>query len=209
MKSYKGILITIVVIFVLLFLLGPYFIVEEGDQAIVIRFGKVIRTETEAGLKIKMPLVDRVRYYPEKIQSLYGDAKQYPTKENLYIRVDITAQWKIQDPGLFYERIGDMASAHMRLDVEISAIARSVIAAHPLREVVRNSNLINDIQRKDVYWSYEPIKKGRVKLSGEMLKAAATMTREYGIMLIDVGIRQIKVPDVITRKAYRQMIKAD
>ncbi|NIM14331.1 MAG: protease modulator HflC [Candidatus Aminicenantes bacterium] len=209
MKPYKGILITIVVIFVLLFLLGPYFIVEEGEQAIVIRFGKMIRTETETGLKIRMPLVDQVRYYPKKIQSLDGDAKLYPTKENRYIRVDITARWKIQDPRLFYERIGDMASAHMSLDEEISAIARSVIAAHSLREVVRNSNLINEIKRKDVSPNYEPIKKGRVKLSAEMLKAAATITREYGITLIDVGIRQITFSHAITRKAYQQMIKAD
>jgi membrane protease subunit HflC len=209
MKSYKGILITIVVIFVLLFLLGPYFIVEEGDQAIVIRFGKVIRTETEAGLKIKMPMVDRVHYYPKKIQSWDGNSHEFPTKENRYIRVDITARWQIQDPRLFYERIGEMNSAHMRLDMEISAIARSVIAAHSLREVVRNSNLINEIERKDVYRNYEPIEKGRVKLSEEMLNAAATMTRKYGIKLIDVGIRQIKFSDAITRKAYQQMIKTD
>jgi hypothetical protein len=75
--------------------------------------------------------------------------------------------------------------------------------------MVRNSNLINEIQRKDVSRNYEPIKKGRVKLSEEMLKAAATMTREYGITLIDVGIRQITFSDAITRKAYRQMIKTD
>jgi membrane protease subunit HflC len=209
MKPYKGILITIVVIFFLLFLLGPYFIMEEGEQAIVIRFGKVIRAETETGLKFKVPLVDQVHYYPQKILSWNGDDKLYPTEENRYIRVAMTARWKIQNPRLFYERIGDVFNAYMRLDEEISATTRSVIAAHSLRELVRTSNFINEIQRKDVSRNYEPIKKGRVKLSGEILKAASTITREYGIMLIDMGFRQITYSDEITRKAYQQMIKID
>jgi len=228
MKAYRTAIIVLVVVFVLLLLLGPYFIVEEGEQAVVIRFGKITRTETEAGLKFKVPLVDKVRYYPTKIQSWDGDAQLYPTEENQYIWVDITARWQIENPKMFYERLGEIDNAHQRLDQVINSGARDVIAVHSLREAVRNSNVINEIERKDVYSgqtgaveegeiaskvdtytkvTYEPIKKGREKLSDEMLTSARKMTPEYGIKLIDVVIRQIKYSDAITQNVYQQMIK--
>ena len=228
MKKTRNILIAVVVIVILFLLLGPYFIVEEGEQGVVIRFGRITRTETEAGLKFKMPLVDQVRYYPKKIQSWDGDAQLYPTEENQYIWVDITARWQIQDPKIFYERLGEIDSAQQRLDQVINSSARDVIAVHSLREAVRNSNRINEIERKDVYRgqtgavedgeiaskvdtftkvTYEPIKKGREKLSDAMLTAARQMTPEYGIKLIDVVVRQIKYSDAITQNVYQQMIK--
>jgi membrane protease subunit HflC len=228
MKKTRNILIAVVVFVILFLILGPYFIVEEGEQAVVIRFGKITRMEIEAGLKFKVPLVDQVRYYPKKIQSWDGDAQLYPTEENQYIWVDITARWQIRDPKVFYERLGELDSAQQRLDQVINSSARDVIAVHSLREAVRNSNRINEIERKDVYSgqtgavekgeiaskvrtftkvSYEPIKKGREKLSDAMLTSARQMTPEYGIKLIDVVIRQIKYSDAITQNVYQQMIK--
>ncbi|NIM14513.1 MAG: protease modulator HflC [Candidatus Aminicenantes bacterium] len=228
MKKTKGIIIAVVVFVILFLILGPYFIVEEGEQGVVIRFGRITRMETEAGLKFKVPLVDQVRYYPKKIQSWDGEAQLYPTEENQYIWVDITARWQIQDPKVFYERLGEIDSAQQRLDQVINSSARDVIAVHSLREAVRNSNRINEIERKDVYSgqtgavekgeiastvrtftkvTYEPIKKGREKLSDAMLTAARKMTPEYGIKLIDVVVRQIKYSDAITQNVYQQMIK--
>jgi membrane protease subunit HflC len=103
-----------------------------------------------------------------------------------------------------------------------------VIALFPLRESVRNSNLINEIVRIDVYGdqaapsedgemvsrvstftktTYDPIKNGRGKLSEEMLRRAGKEASEYGIQLIDIIIRQIKYSEDITQNVYRQMIK--
>jgi membrane protease subunit HflC len=119
------------------------------------------------------------------------------------------------------------------LDDVINSSARDIIAVNPLRESVRNSDLINEIERKDVYGTqatpggadegdkvemvskistftktkYEPIKKGREALSEVMLISARKTTDSYGIQLIDVIIRQIKYSDDITQNVYRQMIK--
>ena len=228
MKNPKNILIGIIVLIILLLILSPYFIVDEGEQAVVIRFGKIVHISTDAGLKFKLPLVDKVLYYPKRIQSWDGDAQLYPTEENQYIWVDITARWRIQDPKRFYERLTEIDTAQARLDQLINSSARDVIANHSLREAVRNSNLINEVKRKDVYSSqtgpteegeiatrvktftkvtYEPIHKGRQKLSDDMLTAARHGTAELGIDLIDVVIRQIKYSDDITQNVYRQMIK--
>ena len=151
MKGYKLPLIIIIVVVLLILILSPYFIVDEGEQAVVSRFGRIIRTSTDAGLKFKVPMVDKVRYYPKKILSWDGDAQLYPTEENQYIWVDITARWKIVEPKRFYERLGEIRQAHQWLDQVINSSARDVIASALLREAVRNSNLINTIERKDVY----------------------------------------------------------
>ncbi|UCH95899.1 MAG: protease modulator HflC, partial [Candidatus Aminicenantes bacterium] len=123
---------------------------------------------------------------------------------------------------------GAIDAAHQWLDQVINSSARDVIALYPLREAVRNSNLINEIERKDVYktqtgpveegeavsrvstftkTTYDPITKGREQMSEEMLKRAGKEASEYGVILIDVIIRQIKYSDDITQNVYRQMIK--
>lgn len=232
MSKFKVIVITIAVLVVIFLLLGPYYIVEEGEMAVVTRFGEIIRSETDAGLKFKTPLMDQVKKFPKKIQSWDGEAQRFPTQENQLIWVDFTARWRIVDPKLFYESLGSITQAHSRLDDVVNSSARDIIAVNPLRESVRNSDLINQIERKDVYHTsqsvevagtedsemsskintftkitYEPIAKGREKLSAEMLVSARKITNTYGIELIDVIIRQIKYSDDITQNVYTQMIK--
>jgi len=232
MNKFKITGITIAVLVVIFLMMGPYFVVEEGEMAIVTRFGEIIQTETFAGLKFKMPLMDQVQKFPKKIQSWDGEAQRFPTQENQLIWVDFTARWKIVNPKLFYESLGSITQAHSRLDDVVNSSARDIIAVNPLRESVRNSDLINQIERKDVYRTaqsaevagtedsemsskintftkitYEPIAKGREKLSAEMLASARKITDTYGIELIDVIIRQIKYSDDITQNVYTQMIK--
>jgi modulator of FtsH protease HflC len=228
MKSLKPIILVTIIVVVLLLLMGPFFIVDEGEQAVVTRFGKIVKTVQDAGLYFKVPMVEKVRYYPKKIQPWDGDPQLYPTEENQYIWVDITARWKIIKPKLFYERLGEINSAHQWLDQVINSSARDIVATHSLRESVRNSNIINEIERKDVYGSqtgpvaegdsasrvstftkvtYEGIKKGREELSQEMLERATKEAADYGIKIIDIIIRQIKYSDDITQNVYKQMIK--
>lgn len=240
MSKLKILFIILAVLLLIVVIVGPYYIIDEGELAVVTRFGKIIQSESEAGLKLKMPFVDSVMKYPKKIQSWDGEAQRFPTQENQLIWVDFTARWRITDPKKFYETLGTITQAHSRLDDIINSSARDIIAINPLRESVRNSNQINTIERKDVYRidstetnsgdeeknqengvnkdivasintitkiTYEPIVKGREKLSEEMLKTARIVTDTYGIKLIDVIIRQIKYSDDITQNVYRQMIK--
>lgn len=229
MKKLQITGIVVAVLLVLFFLLGPFFVVQEGELAVVVRFGKIIETETKAGLKFKMPIVDHVKKFPKKIQSWDGEAKRFPTQENQFIWVDNTARWKISNIKLFYESVGTITNAQSRLDDVINSSVKTVIAKNLLREAVRNSNIINEIERKNVFQtqaevdsekrgedsvistftdiSYEGILVGREKLSDEMLKIAKEQTPKYGIDLIDIIIRQIKYSDDLTQSVYNRMIK--
>jgi membrane protease subunit HflC len=228
-KNIRIIAIVVAVLIILFLLMGPFFMVQEGELAVVIRFGKIEKVVTTPGLKFKVPIVDQVTKYPKKIQSWDGDAELLPTEESQFIWVDATARWKITDLKLFYESVGTITQAQSRLDDVIDSTIRNIIARKSLREAVRNSNIINQIVRKDVFKTqagidkekeektsifstftdikYDEIREGRVKLSDFMLSQAKEVTPQYGIELIDIIIRQIKYSDDLTRSVYNRMIK--
>ncbi len=70
-----------------------------------------------------------------------------PTLENQFIWIDTSARWRIVDIQRFYASVNTLEAAYSRLDDVIESAVRTVIARNPLHEAVRNSNLINQIER--------------------------------------------------------------
>ena len=112
-----------------------------------------------------------------------------------------------------------MTQAQGRMDDVIDSEVRKIISKNPLREAVRDSNVISEIKRSNVLASvagsaessaalcnistlaevqYEKILTGRRALSIEMRDEARTIMPQYGMELIDVIIRQIKYSDDLT-----------
>jgi modulator of FtsH protease HflC len=147
MRKLAGFLTVLVVLIVFLVLLGPFYIVNEGEQAVVIRFGQIIDVTTEPGLHFKTPVVDQVVTYSAKLLSWDGDPRRMPTTENQFIWVDTTARWRIEDPDLFYRSVTTMERAYSRLDDVVESAVRTVISANEIEEAVRDSNVINEIRR--------------------------------------------------------------
>ena len=55
MKKLVTVLVVIGVLLLLFLLMGPLYVLEEGEQAVVVHFGKIVRTELQAGLKSRCP----------------------------------------------------------------------------------------------------------------------------------------------------------
>lgn len=218
-----GVIVALVLVLVIL---GPFYILSEGEQSVVTRFGAIVKVETTPGLKFKMPFVDTVVRYSSRILSWDGDAQRIPTKENQFIYVDPTSRWVISDPKRFYETVKTVDNAQLRLDDILDSTVRTVISENYLNEAVRNSNRINEMTVVEEVSSIEDleaaerlrsltvsnttqesIRTGRQGLSDRMLELASPYTQEYGITLIDVVIRQIKYSDDLTESVYQRMIK--
>ena len=60
MKKTLITLAIIVALILIIAILGPFYILSEGEQSVVTRFGAIVRVETTPGLKIKMPFTDTV-----------------------------------------------------------------------------------------------------------------------------------------------------
>ncbi len=228
MKRLVVVLVVIAVAVIIFLILGPFYIVEEGEQAVVVRFGDIIKSTTDAGLHIKTPIVDTVVKYPKRIMSWDGQPRLFPTEEQQFIFVDTTARWRIVDPELFYERLTTIESAFGRLDDVIESAMATIIAQNPIYEAVRTTNVINEIQRGAAATTeavgdelegieqiatlittverQESLEKGRTVLSDEVLADAGSVVSGFGMELIDVLIRQIRYSDDLTNSVYDRMV---
>ncbi len=140
-KNIKS-LVTLIIIVIVIIVLRPFFVLPEGEQAVVTRFGRITKVHEEAGLKVKMPMIDQVTRYSKKILSWDGDPQRLPTSENQFIWVDATARWRITEPKTFYQRVTVMDQAYSRLDNVIESAVRTVVSKYPLSESVRSTNII-------------------------------------------------------------------
>ncbi|GHU89541.1 protein HflC [Spirochaetia bacterium] len=224
MKKLLTPFIIVLVVIIGIAVAGPFFIIDEGEQAVIVQFGQLTRVITDAGLHLKVPFIDEVVRYPKRIMSWDGEQKSMPTREKQYIWVDVIARWKISDPKKFYESIQTLNGAYSKLGEIIDSEVRTVVAENYLRESVRNSNIImerentleslgigDDIDPSLITIesdsSYEPVARGRRQLAEEILARSRKMMPEYGIELIDVVTRQIRYTDDLTQSVYSRMIK--
>jgi len=227
MKRLVVVLVVVAIVVIVFLILGPFYVVEEGEQAVVVRFGEVQSTTQAAGLHLKTPIVDTIVKYPKRIMSWDGQPRLFPTKEQQFIFVDTTARWKIANAQLFYERLTTVDSAFGRLDDVIESAVATIIAQNPIYEAVRTTNVINEISRASsqpeavgeavegveqiadlivTVEQQETLEKGRTVLSDEMLGSARSVASGFGIDLIDVVIRQIRYSDDLTNSVYDRMV---
>jgi membrane protease subunit HflC len=220
-KSLKLIIIAAIIFFGII-VAGPFYVINEGEQAVIIRLGELVREVTDAGLHVKIPFIDEVVRYPKKIMSWDGDARSMPTRERQFIWVDVVARWRIADPKKFYESISTIEAAEQKLSEIIDSEVRTVVAENNLPELVRNTNFIQertdisdtlgledsaDISQAGDATKYDTILKGRRQLAEEILARSRRMVPEYGIELRDVVARQIRYSDELTQSVHARMIK--
>src|SRR5437868_9796205 len=113
------------------------FTVRQYETVLVTRFGKVIRTISEPGLHIKLPVLDVLHRFDNRILAWDGPPTECPTKDKLYIIIDSFARWRISDSLLFYNRLSDERSALSRLDDILGSETRTAVATNDLVEIIR------------------------------------------------------------------------
>lgn len=141
-KSF-GKLITLGVIALLSLFVASnaFFIVNEGEQAIVTRFGRILPRDYSApGLKIKVPFIDKEQIYLKKLLSWDGQVALLPTSDDKRVLLDTTAYWRIENPKVFYSKLSNLRDAYGKLDDIIDKRVRAVIGRYPMVEIVRMNN---------------------------------------------------------------------
>ena len=223
-KKFLTWILVIIALFIIFLFMGPFYIIDEGNQVVVTRFGSIVNTHTDAGLHIKVPFLDKITTYPKLVLSLDGDAQRIPTKENQFIIVDTTSRWRISNPEKFYQSFTSLNNAYNKLSDIIDSSCRTVITQNRLSEIVRSSNIINESvdsessetntedtqELNDLLTesnANETVTKGRSELCRLMTVEANKLVPEYGIDLIDIVPRQIKYSDELTESVYKRMIK--
>ena len=86
--------------------------VNEVEQVIITQFGKPVGSPiTTSGLKVKLPFIQDVNPIDKRVLEWDGNPSDMPTKDKLYISVDLFARWRITDPLQYFLRLRNERSA--------------------------------------------------------------------------------------------------
>lgn len=189
--------------------------VGEVEQAIITQFGRPVGAPiTEAGLKVKLPFVQQVNRIDRRVLEWDGSPSDMPTKDKLYISVDLFARWQITDPLQYFLRLRDERSAQSRLDDILGSETRNAVAKHELIEIIRTTkdrtplrdNLLTDQELAQDIGALVPITKGRALVEEQIFEAAAEKVRVFGIELLDIRFKRINYNESVRPKIYDRMI---
>jgi membrane protease subunit HflC len=211
-KSIGGLVFLAIAAFVLM---SAVYTVNEVEQMIITQFGKPVgEPVTTAGLKIKIPFIQVVNPIDKRVLEWDGSPSDMPTKDKLYISVDLFARWRIVDPLQYFLRLRDERSAQSRLDDILGSETRNAVAKHELIEIIRTTrdrvplrdSLLAGSQQEAKMGSLVPINKGRKLVEKEIFDAAAEKVQVFGIELLDIRFKRINYNQSVRPKIYDRMI---
>lgn len=200
---------------------SSFFVVNEGEQAIVTQFGKPLGEPIKnAGLNFKIPVIQKVQFFEKRLLKWDGSPNQIPTRDKKYIWVDTTARWRITDPLRFLQTVANERGALSRLDDIIDSVVRDLVSANLLVEIVRSADwkpkpeeYYNRTQTQATEQSKETaeatplvVQQGRLGITREMLAQASKLTPRYGIELVDIRIKRINYVDTVRERVFQRMI---
>jgi membrane protease subunit HflC len=214
MKTPVKYALGILVVAATLALLGSFYVVEEGQQAVILQFGRPVGTTvSEAGLHFKVPFIQEVRRFDKRLLIWDGDPNQIPTAGREFIWVDSTARWRIVDPLKFLQSVATEAGAQSRLDDIIDSVVRDLVSANILVELVRSASwqtpkeeVLEEVSKEVVEELKKEIKLGREGLTRAVLAVVRKITPQYGIEVVDVRIKRLNYVESVREKVYARMV---
>ncbi len=178
--------IFIFALLVLLIIVGAsVFTVSETEKALLFKWGKIERSDYEPGLHFKIPFVNDVRKFDDRIQTFDTKPEDYLTEEKKIVVVDSFIQWRINDVKDFYISMrGDMDVAEERVATIVKEGLRNEFGKRILMEVISGERHI---------------------IMDEINKSANQNVKQFGIKIVDVRIKRIEFPPKVSDKVYRRM----
>jgi membrane protease subunit HflC len=161
------------------------FIVTETEYAIKFQLGRIVRADYTPGLYFKVPFINNVRKFDNRLLTLDTAAEKMLTSEQKFVAVDSFVKWHITDVSRFYTATqGNERIALARLDSIVKDRIRRQIASRTLVEVISEQ---------------------RVSTMQDIAREANTASADLGIEVVDVRIKAIELPDDVRESVHRRM----
>ena len=174
-------------IIVLLALFGSMYVVNEGQSAIVLNLGKVVRNDVGPGLHFKIPFVESARVFDRRLQVLDANPERYLTSDKQDISLDFFAIGRIADVRAFYRATGgDEEVAVQRLAPIIKNALTGEINSRTLQQVVSGD---------------------REKVVAKQLDSINRGASTLGVKIVDIRIKRVDLPEDsnVLKSVYDQM----
>ena len=160
------------------------FTIDETEQVSITQLGKYVKTINEPGLYFKVPFLQSVHRFEDRVLEYDAAAAKIITSDKKHLVIDNYARWKIVDPLKLYQTVRNEFGAQARLDDIVFSEIREELARHPLTEIVS----VN-----------------REALMEKVGKKCGMKAREYGVEVIDVRIKRADLPAEVAHSVYARM----
>jgi len=183
-----------IVIVILLLLVGysSIYTVHEGQNALLLRFGKIETVPATGapaikapGLHFKLPFIETVQMLDVRLQTLDIQSSRIVTKEKKDVIVDYYVKWRIANLANYFKATSGLAS---RTDL--------------LLEQQLNDSLRAEFGRRTIT---EVISDDREAIMQSLQQQANKTAKSLGVDVVDVRIKRIDLPEGVSSAVYDRM----
>ena len=185
----KGIIIGAIVLLLVIIGASSIYTVRENEYACTVRFAQIIETTGQPGLHFKVPFLDNIRYYTKATQFYDIPPSEVLTSDKQNMTVDCYILWRITDPKLFYQSLGNATVAEERLNVLTYNQLETVMGTLAQADII---NMEDGAKRNDIYEG--------------IASDVNALAKQYGIEVEDVKIKRFDLPDSNLNAVYNRMI---
>lgn len=161
------------------------FTVNEREKVLVFQFGEIVTSNVEPGLHWKYPLINNVRKFDARIQTMDTDPEEYLTEQKKNLVVDSFVKWRVEDVAKYYVTVsGDKAAAERRLAQRVNNSLREQFGQRSVQEVVSGD---------------------RSQIMDIVQQTTDEQAREIGVEVVDVRLKRVDLVDEVSEQVYRRM----
>ena len=181
----KGMNLIVLAGLILALILNSLFVIDEKEDGIVFQFGEAIKSDLPTGLNFKLPIVQNVKKYDSRLQTLDEEPNRILTVESKYLIVDSFVKYKITDVRTFYD-----------------ATSGSFVNLNNLLGQRTAFELKNQFGRRTVT---ELVSGERDQLMTAMRDNLGDSVSDLGIEIIDFRVKRIDLPPELSNSVYERM----
>ena len=182
----KGVFLIPVAVVLLLLIVSSVFVVDERQKALVLQFGQIRSVKEDPGLAFKLPFIQNVVYYDDRILSVDVDPIEVTPADDRRLVVDAFTRYRITDVRRFRQAVG--AGGEARAEGLLDQILRDELRA------VLGSVSSNEILSED-----------RAALMSRIASGARDEASDLGLLIIDVRLKRTDLPPQNLEATFARM----
>ena len=173
MQDKIKITLGIILAAVLIVAADSLFVVAQTEQAIILQFGEPMREIKEPGLKVKVPFIQKVIFYDNRLLNLEPPAQEVVLNDKKRLDVDNFTRYRIVDPLKFYQTVRTEVQARSKLEEIVNSSVRKVLGRSTLQELLSSQ---------------------RTQIMADISNAVKLDAEQIGVNVADVRIRRADLP---------------
>jgi membrane protease subunit HflC len=167
-----------------IFAMSSLFIVEQTEEALVLRLGEVRDVIPRPGLKMKLPFVENVIFYDNRLLDFEPPPEEVIVSDQKRLVVDTYTRYRITNPLLFYQTVNSEAAVRARLSAMVNGSLRRVLGNVTLSALLSHQ---------------------RSAIMGQIRDEVTAQGKSFGIDVVDVRIRRADLPEENSQAIFARM----